>query len=322
MILAMLKTYYPSIEPYAKHRLAVESPHELYIEEVGNPQGVPILIVHGGPGTGFSDNSRCLCDPNIYRIILFDQRGAGKSTPLGELQNNNTQALVKDIEIIREYLHIEQWMLLGGSWGSTLALVYSQTYPEKILGLILRGIFLARHKDIEWVYGDIGANRVFPDHWQDFVSLVPDMHHHDPVPFYFDLLNSSDNNQQIIAAKTWATWEGRMLRLVEDKKADEQFINSPTILGFSRISCYYMLNNCFLEPNQILRNMKKIAHIPVIMIHGRYDLVCLVENAWDLHNAWQKSELNIVHAGHSASETEILDCIIRATERMFQLIKI
>lgn len=300
---------YPPIEPYTRHYLAVELPHHLYIEECGNPQGIPILYLHGGPGSGCSEDSRRFFDPALYRIILFDQRGAGKSTPTAELQHNNTQALITDIETIRQLLKIERWILFGGSWGSTLSLLYAQTYPQHVLALILRSIFLARQQDLDWLFNGKGLNHVFPDYWQEFIAAIPASHHHSPATHYYQLLTQNNEQIRLNAAKSWANWEGNCVSL-QPRPVTFQ-------LQQACIECHYVVNNCFLGPNQILANMGKIQHIPGIIIHGRYDMVCLLENAWMLHQAWPKSALNIIpSAGHSGSEPGIRDALIRATRKI------
>ena len=310
-------SYYPPISPYASHRLAVTAPHNLYIEECGNPNGIPILIVHGGPGGGCSEDSRRYCDPKIYRIILFDQRGAGRSTPAAELQHNNTLALVNDIEAIRNFLKIDRWLLLGGSWGSTLSLVYAQTHPQYVLGCVLRSIFLARPKDINWFLSEDGARQFFPDHWQQLIEPIAPEHRHNLALMYSELLMHPDQKIQEAAASHWAAWGAQSLTLIPNQERIRQFISFPRALNEARIECHYFLNNCFMEPNQILHNMQKISHLPAIIIHGRYDIFCPLDNAWQLHQAWPRSELHIIpDAAHAGSEPGILDAVIRATQKI------
>jgi proline iminopeptidase len=309
-------TLYPALKPYAKHRLAVESPHNLYIEECGNPDGLPIVVVHGGPGAGLSEDYRRYFDPNVYRIILFDQRGAGHSTPHAELAGNTTAALVHDMEAIRELLDIKQWFLLGGSWGSTLALVYAQTHPQRVLGLILRGIFLCRPQEIKWFYED-GARKIFPDYWEDFIAPIPLGQRHNLIQTYYEFLTSPNEIARMAAAKAWATWEARCATLEPSQQSLDYLTNPHTALSISRIECHYFRNNSFMEPDQILRNIEKIQHISGIIVHGRYDIVCPVENAWDLHKVWPNSQLHIIrNAGHSGMEPGIVDGLIRATQQM------
>lgn len=312
-----MQTYFPPIQPFAIHRLPVQPPHELYIEECGNPHGLPVLYLHGGPGAGCSEDSRRLFDPNRYRIIIFDQRGAGRSKPHADLIHNNTQALVHDIEAIREKLGIDRWVILGGSWGTTLGLVYAQTYPQHVIAMILRGIFLARNEDRDWLYGSNGAAKIYPDYWEDFIAPIPLEHRHHPLYEYFEILNGENEVARMGAAETWSQWEARCSKLTIDSTFISKKVEPHHALSFARIECHYMINNCFLEPDQILRNMAAIQHIPSIIIHGRYDMVCLMENAWLLHKAWPLSRLLIVpESGHSSSEPEILNAMILATQKI------
>jgi len=313
---------YPAIQPYEQHLLSVDEPHQLYIEVCGNPEGLPVLFVHGGPGAGCSEDHRRYFDPNQYRIILFDQRGAGRSTPHADLTSNTTQALISDMERIRELLGVEQWVLFGGSWGSTLSLVYAQTYPERVAGLILRGIFLNRPHDIDWLYNGAGANCVFPDYWEDFTTTVKLNGHKSYVTAYNAVLTGQDEVARMAAAKAWSSWEGRCIALQLSQEAVESLSDPHTALSLARIECHYMLNNCFLTPNQILNNIEKISHIPGIIVHGRYDMVCTVANAWALHKAWPDSTLHIIpDAGHSSKEPGIVDALVRATQKMAQQLR-
>lgn len=308
---------YPTIKPYHEFMLAVDPPHELYVEECGNPDGIPILFVHGGPGSGCTEDQRRFFDPNTYRIILFDQRGCGRSTPYMDLTGNNTQALVQDMEKIREQLNIDRWVLFGGSWGSTLSLVYAQTYPDRVMGMILRGIFLNRNSDVQWLFGGAGANRVFPDYWEEFLSIIPENQRNNPLLAYYEMLTGEDELTRMAAAKTWSLWEGHCATLEPNKHLLELMKNPHHALSFARIECHYFLHNCFLEPNQIIRNMHHISEIPGIIVHGRYDMVCSLDNAWELQKMWPNSELNIIRdAGHSACEIGIIDALIRATKTL------
>ncbi len=313
---------YPAIQPYEQHMLSVAEPHQLYVEVCGNPDGMPVLFVHGGPGGGCSEDHRRFFDPNKYRIILFDQRGSGRSTPHADLTENTTQALVSDMEMIRDFLGVDQWVLFGGSWGSTLSLVYAQTYPDRVAGLILRGIFLSRQHDMYWLFNGKGANYVYPDYWEDFTSAVKLNEHSNYIDAYHAVLTGEDEVARMAAAKAWSAWEGRCssLQLTEDAM---QWTSDPhTALSLARIECHYMVNNCFLAPNQILDNMDKIADIPGIIVHGRYDMVCIFENAWRLHKAWPASTLQIIpDAGHSSKESGIIDALVRATQIMVEQIR-
>ena len=305
---------YPRIKPYKTHQLQVESPHVIHVEESGNPDGLPILFVHGGPGTGCLPYHRTFFDPEVYRIILFDQRGSGRSMPHAELKANNTQALVQDMENIRELLGIERWVLFGGSWGSTLSLVYAETYPEKVMGLILRGIFLCRPEEIDWFYQAGGASKIFPDHWQEFVSLIPEQERGNMVSAYYQRLTGENELAQMAAAKAWARWEGQASTLQPSKSVVGTFTEPYTAMSLSRIECHYFMNNSFLKPNQIIENARKLADIPGIIVQGRYDIICPMQNAWELYHAWPDSELNIIaDAGHSATERGIVDALVRAT---------
>lgn len=307
---------YPEIQPYARHRLSVDEPHELYLEESGNPDGVPVLVVHGGPGGGCEDYHRRFFDAERFRIILMDQRGAGRSTPLAELEGNSTNKLVEDMETIRQFLGIDRWLLFGGSWGSTLSLVYAQAHPQQVMGLVLRGIFLCRPRDIQWFYQD-GASRVFPDYWQDFLSPIPDTERDDMVSAYYRRLTSSNELEQIQAAKAWSVWEGRCATLHPNPRVVEHFGHPHVAIALARIECHYFMNNSFLEPDQIVRNASRLSGIPGIIVHGRYDMVCPLDNALALSKAWPEAELQIIRdAGHSASEPAIVDALIRGVEHI------
>jgi len=306
---------FPDIEPYVSHSLRVEAPHVLHVEECGNPNGLPVLFVHGGPGAGCEPYHRRFFDPEVYRIILFDQRGCGKSTPHAELEANTTQALVADIEVIRERLGVDRWVLFGGSWGSTLSLVYAETYPERVLGLIVRGIFLCRPHEIEWFYQQ-GANKLLPDYWEDYMAPIPENERDDFLRAYYRRLTSSDELTRMAAAKAWSLWEGRAATLLPTAAVIDHFSNSFTALSLARIECHYFINHSFLEENQILRDAEKLRNIPGVIVQGRYDVVCPMESAWDLHRAWPGAELNIIDdAGHAAAEPGISDALIRATSR-------
>lgn len=312
----LMLTLYPDIKPYVKHTLAVDNLHRLYVEECGNPHGLPVLFIHGGPGAGCEPYHRRFFDPTVYRIVLFDQRGCGYSTPHAELAGNTTQALIADMEKIRHYLGIERWVLFGGSWGSTLGLVYAETHPERVLGLILRGIFLCRAREIHWFYQE-GANRIFPDYWEDFLRPIPEDERNDLLQVYYRLLTGRDEVARMAAAKAWSTWEGRTLTLLEHEPVVEHFSSPATALSLARIECHYFLHNSFLEPDQILRDVGRLADIPGVIVHGRYDMVCPLESAWDLHRAWPQAEFKIIPAaGHAASEEGITDALVQATNAL------
>lgn len=311
-----MMTLYPDIKPYRRDRLAVDPPHELYLEESGDPDGIPVLFVHGGPGGGCDSRGRCFFDPERYRIILFDQRGSGQSTPHAELSGNTTQHLLDDMERLREYLGIEQWLLFGGSWGSTLSLLYAERYPQRVLGLILRGIFLCRQEDLHWFYQE-GASRIFPDYWEDFQRPVAVEQRHDMIAAYHALLTGDNELARMAAAKAWSLWEGRCATLRPSHETEERFGDPHVALALSRIEAHYFINNAFIEPNEIISNAGKLSDIPGIIVHGRYDMICTLDNAVVLNHAWPESTLRIVRdAGHSSSEPSIIDALVRATRDM------
>ena len=296
--------------------LDVGQGHQLYVEESGSPQGIPVLFVHGGPGAGCTPDDRRYFDPERYRIILFDQRGCGRSMPYASLQNNTTKHLLEDMEAIREHLGIKRWMLFGGSWGSTLSLLYTQLYPERVTGLMLRGIFLNRGSDYRWLYQE-GANQVFPDYWQEFISLIPEEERDNLIKAFYKRLSGEDELARMNAAKHWAQWEGQCATLHPCKAVLDRFTNTHTAMSLSKIETHYFINNCFIEPNQILRDAFKLEGIPGIIVHGRYDMVCPLDNAYVLHQAWPGSELHVIRdAGHSAAEPGTTDALVNAAEIM------
>lgn len=305
---------YPEIKPYREHSLSVSSLHTLYVEESGNPQGIPVLFVHGGPGGGTASAHRSFFDPEKYRIILFDQRGCGRSTPHSELRENTTTDLIADMEKIRNTLNIEQWLLFGGSWGSTLSLLYAQAYPGNVLGLILRGIFLCRDQDIQWFY-QRGASAVFPDYWKSYEKIIPAPERQDMLSAYHKRLTSDNEIARMSAAKAWSVWEGRCSTLDPNQDLVEHFADPHTALAMARIEAHYFINKAFIEDNQIINNCQRISDIKTIIVHGRYDMVCPMEQAQALYDALPNSELHIVRdAGHSAFEKGITDNLIRATD--------
>lgn len=309
-----MQSLYPEIKPYARHALAVQEPHVLYVDESGSADGLPVLFVHGGPGAGCDALSRRFFDPALYRIVTFDQRGCGRSTPHACLEHNDTWALVEDMEHIRQQLGIERWVLFGGSWGSTLSLAYAQRHPERVQALILRGIFLCRPEDFRWFYQE-GASRLFPDYWQDYLAVIPPAERGDLMQAYYKRLTGSDEIAQMQAAKAWSCWEGRTASLRPNPQLVERF--HERALSIARIECHYFVNQAFLEPDQLLRDMPCIAHLPGIIVHGRYDAVCPLDNAWALHQAWPGSELQIIRdAGHAASEPGIADALVRAADSL------
>ena len=313
-----MQLLYPEIKPYARHELPVEAPHVLYVDESGNPDGLPVVFLHGGPGAGCDGLSRRFFDPSVYRIVTFDQRGAGRSTPHASLENNTTAHLVSDMEKLRAHLGIEKWVLFGGSWGSTLALAYAQAHPERVSGIILRGVFLCRDQDIRWFYQD-GASHIFPDYWEDYAALIPEVERGDMVAAYYRRLIGEDEICRMHAARSWSAWEGRCATLRPSAQVIDRFNDSRRAYAMARIECHYFVNQAFLEPDQLLLHMPSIAHIPGILIHGRYDMVCPLDNAYALHRSWPGSELQIIRdAGHAASEAGTADALVRATQSMAQ----
>lgn len=310
---------YPATEAYAQHSLQVDNQHTLHIEESGNPDGTPVLFIHGGPGGGYSPIHRQFFDPNEYRIVLFDQRGCGKSRPHACLTNNTTAHLIEDIEKIRRYLQIEKWVLFGGSWGSTLSLLYAQAYPERVLGMILRGIFLCRHEDVQWFYQQ-GANRFYPEYWKDFVAPIPVDKRDDMISAYHEVLTSNDEVARMRAAEAWSVWEGRTSTLKTDPELVNHFGDPFHALAMARIECHYFKHESFIEPNQILNHANAIQHIPTTIIHGRYDMVCPVNQAIELADALPQSKLVIAsQSGHSAFEYELTEALVLATDDYAQL---
>ena len=306
---------YPDILPYAVHRLAVDDRHSLCVEECGTAKGIPALFLHGGPGAGCEPYHRRFFDPARYRIVLFDQRGAGRSQPHADLTDNTTWHLVADIERIREHLGIDRWLVFGGSWGSTLALAYAQRHPERVRALVVRGIFLCRDEEIGWFYQE-GASRVFPDYWEAFVAPVPPAERHDLLRAYHRLLTGEDDIARMAAAKAWSTWEGRTATLLPNAAVVKHFGDPHVALALARIECHYFVNQAFLRPGQLLDDARRLAGIPGVIVHGRYDLICPFENAWALHRAWPGSELVAVpDAGHAASEPGIRSALVAATDR-------
>lgn len=308
-------TLYPDIRPYAVHTVKVDVPHVLYVEECGNCDGIPIVFLHGGPGAGCEPFHRRFFDPDRYRIILVDQRGCGRSTPHAQLKGNTTQNLIEDLEVVRKYLKVDKWALFGGSWGATLGLVYAQAYPEQVAAMILRGVFLGRKQDIEWFYSRGGASRFFPDLWENFLKPLNEKEQGSLLESYYDKLTGPDELARMAAAKAWSGWEGRCATLRPSHTVIDHFLEPHTAMSLARIECHYFLNHAFLEPNQVLDNMHKIADIPGTIIHGRYDMICPLEQAFTLYEAWSNSELHIIRdAGHAASEPSIVDALIRATD--------
>ncbi len=306
-------TLYPAIKPYARHRLEVAPPHELYLEESGNPDGIPVLYLHGGPGAACDRHSRRYFDPELYRIILLDQRGCGRSTPFAELEGNNTPALLQDLEAIRSFLGIESWVLFGGSWGATLALLYAQAHPAHTRGLVLRGVNLYRDEDIRWLYGE-GARRIFPDYWEQFVQPIPEAERADLLGAYYRRLTGADELACMAAARNWAQWQGRCATLRPNQDLLDRYAEPHKAVAQARIECHYLRQRAFLDEGQLLQGMTAVAEIPAILVHGRYDMISPLESAYALQQRWPAAELHIVRdAGHSAVEAGVVDALVRAT---------
>ena len=307
---------YPEIKPYARHMVEVDGLHQIYVDESGTPDGIPVLFVHGGPGSGCEYDSRCFFNPEKYRIILFDQRGSGRSKPHAELKDNTVGHLISDMEKVRQFLHIDQWMLCGGGWGSMLSLAYAETYPEHVLAMVLRGVFLGRQEDIDWVYQD-GASRFFPDHWEDFVAPIAVADRDKIVEAYKNKLEGTDELARMRAVKAWSSWEAHCSSMHPNQRLVKHFSDMHRATARATIGTHYLSQQCTLKDNQILLNVDAIADIPGIIVHGRYDVMCPLSNAHELHAAWPISQLFIVReAGHSGTEPALIDALIRATRDM------
>ncbi len=313
-----MKTYYPEIEPFDTGRLKVSPIHELYYEQCGNPDGKPAVFLHGGPGSGIVPDYRRFFDPATYRIVLFEQRGAGRSTPHANLEDNTTWDLVADIERVREHLGIDKWLVFGGSWGSTLSLAYSQTHPQRCGALVLRGIFLCRPKEIDWFYQEgQGASALFPDIWEEYVKIIPEAERDDMLQAYYRRLMSEDEAVQMEAAKAWSIWEASTSKLFFDQDLIDHFGSPHTALSLARIESHYFVNNAFFDTdNYLIENVAKIRHIPAVIVQGRYDVVCPMMSAWDLHRAWPEADFKVIpDAGHSATEKGTIAALVDATDR-------
>jgi proline iminopeptidase len=310
-----MREFYPEIDPYRWGHLKVSDLHDIYFEEGGNPEGKPVVFIHGGPGGGTDPSMRRFFDPKIWRIVLFDQRGCGKSLPFSELTDNTTWDLVGDIEKLRHHLGISQWTVFGGSWGSTLALTYAITHPGQVKELILRGIFLLRKKEIDWFYQE-GASNLFPDAWAKYSEVIPPAERNDYVGAFYKRLTSPEKAVRNAAAKAWSIWEGSTSKLHFDPKFVERFAADEFADAFARIECHYFINKGFFkEDNWILENAHKITHIPAWIVQGRYDVVCPATSAWELHQKLPQSELFMIpDAGHSATEPAIRSKLIEATD--------
>jgi proline iminopeptidase len=310
------RSAYPPIKPYRTGYLRVSDVHEIYYEECGNPKGKPAVFVHGGPGAGCGERARCFFDPSAYRIVLFDQRGCGRSRPHASLEDNTTWHLVSDMEQLREHLGIERWLVFGGSWGSTLALAYSQKHPERVSEIILRGIFMLTRFELQWFYQQ-GASALFPDRWEHYVAPIPERERGDLIQAFYARLTSSDRATRVEAARAWSVWEASTSHLHVDDDQIHEWDGETFAIALARIECHYFVNKGFFErEDQLLRDVDRIRHIPAVIVQGRYDVVCPMQTAWALHRAWPEADFRIVpDAGHSAFEPGTLHELISATDR-------
>ena len=306
---------FPQIEPYEFGFLEVDSIHKIYWEKTGNSEGVPILVLHGGPGAGGNTSLRQFFDPNYYNIIIFDQRGSGRSTPAACIKNNTTQDLIRDIEKLRILLKINKWIIFGGSWGSSLSLAYSQEYPKNIINIVLRGVFLCREKEIKWFLS--GIKNIFPDYWNRFSSFLPIEEREDLLNSYYKRLTSKDPKIYQKAAVSWARYEANCSTLLPNASVYEEFVDTQTAVNLARLEAHYFINKFFLKEGQLLKNINNILNIKGYIIQGRYDAICPIESAYDLTNAWPNANLRIVEAaGHSSIEKPIQNALIETTEEI------
>jgi len=313
----MSRFLYPKISTYKQERLAVSYGHELYVEQAGNPDGLPVVYLHGGPGSGSSEDHRRYFDPEVYRIILFDQRGCGKSLPSPSIEHNTLIHLIADLEAIREHLGIERWLVCGGSWGTTLALCYGIEYSERILGFILRGIFLARQADYQWLYSFEGACRFFPEYYKEFVEHLPPHLQESPLNGYHQLVCSDNEVAVISASKAWALWELRLSTIEHNHIVMAKVEDAHQALCMAKISAHYFTNDSFISENYILENMNRIKQLPAIILHGRYDMVCQLYQAYELSKLWENAQLQILpYAGHCGFERQTIDAFCRASDTM------
>ena len=310
-----MKQLYPEIEPYNQFDLKVSDLHTIHVEESGNINGKPVIFLHGGPGGGIEPVYRQYFDPEKWRIIVFDQRGCGQSTPHAELQENTTWDLIADIEKIRQHLEIDKWVVFGGSWGSTLSLSYAITHPERCRALILRGIFMIRKKELDWFYQE-GTSNIYPDAWEHYLRPIPEDERHDLVAAYYKRLTSNDDSVRIEAAKAWSIWEASTSKLIQSEESIHAFEDAKVAEAFARIECHYFTNRGFFDTDEwLLENVDKIRHIPTVIVQGRYDVVCPMVSAWELHRAFPEADFEIVQdAGHSMTEKGIAAKLVEYTD--------
>ena len=315
-----LRDLFPKTKPYNSGYLQVSKLHTIHFEECGNPRGKPLVFLHGGPGGGIEPFYRRYFDPKKWRIVLHDQRGCGKSTPFSELRENTTWNLVADIEKLREHLGIDRWVVFGGSWGSTLSLAYAERHPNRCTALVLRGIFLLRRSELLWFYQQ-GASEIFPDAWEHYLAPIPSRERGDMMKAYYKRLTSPDRRVRLKAARAWSIWEGSTSKLFFDRALVKKFGGGRFADAFARIEAHYFVNRGFMKPDdRLLRNVRTIRRIPGVIVQGRYDVVCPIRSAWDLHRAWPESKLVIVpNAGHSMTEPGIRSALIEETERFARL---
>jgi proline iminopeptidase len=310
-----LRTLYPEIAPFETGFLDTGDGHRVYWERVGTKGAKPAVFLHGGPGGGCSASHRRLFDPALYDVILFDQRGCGRSTPFASLDNNTTWHLVADIERLREMVGVEQWQVFGGSWGSTLALAYAETHPERVSELVLRGIYLLTKAEMDWYY-QFGVSEMFPEKYDAFIALIPEAERGDLVTAYRKRLTGNDREEQLRCAKAWSVWEGETITLLPEPSTSDQFHEAEFALAFARIENHYFVHAGWFEDGQLLRDAYKLKDIPGTIVHGRYDMPCPMRQAWELHKAWPKADFHPIEgAGHAYSEPGILDRLIRATDK-------
>lgn len=315
-----MRELYPETEAFASGQLQTNSDHVVYYEQAGNPDGIPVVFLHGGPGSGCNENHRRYFNPEKYRVVLLDQRGCNRSTPNGHVEDNTTQNLIADIDAIRQALSIDKWLLFGGSWGATLALLYAQAFPARVTGMILRGSFLARQQDFDWFAGT-GVNRIMPDYWDEFISGFEVSGSRELIKELHRRVFSTDRDTQFAAARAWGLWAGRVVTNCFNTEYSLESAEPEKLINEVRIEMHYAFNKYFLEDNQILDNIHLIPKVPVKIIHGRQDLTCLPETSWLLHQAIPGSSLNMIkNTGHLAGETSMVDALIEATDNMTLLL--
>ncbi len=311
----VLRTLYPEIEPYTTGQLDVGDGHVIYWERVGKPGAKPAVFLHGGPGGGCNPNQRRLFNPDLYDVVLFDQRGCGRSTPHASLEANTTWHLVADIERLREMVGVDKWQVFGGSWGSTLALAYAETHPERVTELLVRGIYTLTRPELDWYY-QFGVSEMFPDKWEAFVAPIPEAERHEMMAAYHRRLTGTDKAEQIRCAKAWSVWEGSTITLLPSPELASDHDDDHFALAFSRIENHFFMNAGWLEDGQLLRDATKLKGIPGVIVHGRYDMPCPLKYAWQLSKVWTDADFHIIEgAGHAVSEPGITDQLIRATDR-------